>query len=264
MQFNRDYLAFGLALIIAFSLMGLPLSQKEAIASLFRSGWGAVGQWVFSRVIDFAHNEAKSRFLLEQNVEFALENMRLKEAGWENERLRQALKFQTERHDQHQILAEVIGRDPNQLLNALVINAGRDRGVEVDWPVVTARGLVGHVVEVADRSAIVQLILRPGAGISALIQERRAQGIVNWQRGKRFKLEWVDVNKEVQIGDRVICSGLGGRYPQGVLIGHVVQVGQGRRDPLFQDVFISSSVDFWNLEEVFVMRPHGDDPTGLE
>lgn len=254
MQLNRNSLVFGLTLIIALSLLGLPQTQKEAISSVFDTGWGATGQWLFSRVIRYTHNEAKARFLLNQNVEFALENMRLREAGWENERLRRALQFQRERTEEHQVLAEVIGRDPDQLVNTLVVNVGANLGVQMYSPVVTAEGLVGHIIEVHPSSAIVQLILRSGAGISALVQERRAQGIVSWLRGNAFKLEWVDINKEIQVGDRVITSGLGGRFPPGILIGLVEEVKQPQRD-LFLEIVTASSVDFWNLEEVFVLPP---------
>jgi rod shape-determining protein MreC len=258
MHLNREQLAFGLALIVAVSLMGLPQTQKLKVAAMFTTGWSASGQWFFSRVIRFARNEAKARFLLQQNIELALDNMKLREAGWENERLRQALKFQRSQTQQQKILAEIIGRDPDQLLNVLVLNVGQDRGIEKEWPVVSSKGLVGHIVEVGPHSSIVQLILRSGGGISALVQERRAKGIATWVHDRLFKLEWVDENKEIHTGDRVITSGLGGRFLKGIVVGSVSQVQRPKRDPLFQEVFLTSEVDFWNLEEVFVLRPLPD------
>lgn len=264
MHLNRDQIAFGLALIIAFSLMGLPKTQKREVASLLTTGWSASGQWLFSRVIHMARNETKARFLLHQNVDLALENMKLIEAGWENERLRQALKFQGIQDGQQKVLAEIVGRDPDQLLNTLVINVGRNRGIAEEWPVVSSDGLVGHIADVNQNTAIVQLILRSSSGISAIVQERRAKGIVSWIRDRRFKLEWVDENKEIFAGDRVITSGLGGRFPKGIVVGSIIEVQQPRRDPLFQEVYLESEVDFWNLEEVFVLRPMAPEVEGTE
>ena len=89
--------------------------------------------------------------------------------------------------------------------------------------------------------------------VSALVQSTRAQGIVSWVDGQRFRLRFVEVSSLVREGDRVVSSGLGGRYPKGIPIGTVVEVNQLKRDPVFQQVFIESSVDFPDLEEVFVL-----------
>ena len=81
---------------------------------------------------------------------------------------------------------------------------------------------------------------------------------------RRFKLEWVDENKEIFAGDRVITSGLEGRFPKGIVVGSIIEVQQPRRDPLFQEVYLESGVDFWNLEEVFVLRPMSPEAEGTE
>jgi len=248
---NRNYLAIGLALVISLSLMGLPAPQKFDVANRFQVALGAVGQWIFSPVIRWAATGQKNRFLLAQNVELALENMRLREAAWENRRLREALGFKQGESFGPIIPAEVIGRDPDQLDDALVINAGRDRGVREGWPVVVTEGLVGHVIQVDDRSAVVQLIM--SSRISALIQEKRVQGVVSWVRGSLFKLNYADVTSNIEKGDRVVSSGLGGKYPKGLAIGEITEVREQKRDPLFKEVFLESDVNFGKLEEVFVI-----------
>jgi rod shape-determining protein MreC len=100
---------------------------------------------------------------------------------------------------------------------------------------------------------VVQLLMR--ARVSALVQDGRAQGIVSWIKGNRFRLGLVEASSVVQRGDRVISSGLGGRYPKGIPIGVLVEVRSLERDPLFQEVILESNVDFLELEEVFVIRP---------
>ena len=52
-----------------------------------------------------------------------------------------------------------------------------------------------------------------------------------------------------------MTSGLGERFPQGILIGKIVDVQNRRRDPLFKKVILKSGVDFAKVEEVFVMQP---------
>lgn len=251
MRLNGSLAVLGAALLCALSLMGLPRPYKEALAQHAQGGLLTSGQWLFSWVIRYARNEQKSRFLLTQNVQLALDNMRLREAARENERLRQALDFRRGQGGIELIAAEVIGRDPDQLYDTVVINAGRDRGIQVDWPVITAAGLVGHVSRVGGRSSVVQLLMR--SSVSAVVQEGRAQGIVSWVSGNRFRLRFVEASSSVRQGDRVVSSGLGGRHPKGIPIGVLTEVRAHERDPLFQEVLLESSVDFLRLEEVFVV-----------
>ncbi len=250
---NRSLGTLGAVLVLGLSLMALPEHHKEAVAVNTRSRLLTSGQWLFSAAIRYARHQAKSRFLLAQNVQLALENMRLREAAMENQRLRYALEFRRAEANRDLIAAAVIGRDPDQLYDTIVIDAGRNRGVQQDWPVITAAGLVGHVASVGASSSVVELLMR--APVSAIVQECRTQGIVSWLRGNYFHLRFVEAGSLVQTGAHVVSSGLGGRYPKGIPIGIVVEVQTQDRDPLFLEVILESMVDFLRLEEVFVMSP---------
>ena len=185
-----------------------------------------------------------------QNVALALDNMQLQEAGWENVRLRKALSFRPLGGGTRVISAEVIGRDPDHIYDAIVINVGRDHGVDKDMSVVTPEGLVGHIAQVGGSDSVVQLLMR--TRVSALIQETRAQGIVSGLDGQ-FRLRFVESSNLVRAGDLVVSSGLGGRYSKGIPIGTVVEVDQEKRAPVFLRVILKSIVDFSVLEEVFVL-----------
>ena len=248
---TRELFVIGLAVACALTLMSLPRPYKTYIAEQCQVGLSASGQALFSRVIRSAHNEEKSRFLLTQNVALALDNMQLQEAGWENVRLRKALSFRPLEGGMRVISAEVIGRDPDHIYDTIVINAGHDLGVDKDMPVVTPEGLVGHIAQVGASDSVVQLLMR--TRVSALIQATRAQGIVSWIDGHRFRLRFVEASNLVREGDLVVSSGLGGRYPKGIPIGTVVEVNQEKRAPVFLRVILKSIVDFSVLEEVFVL-----------
>ena len=247
---TRDLLVIGLAVVCALLLMSLPLSYKTYIAERCQVGLLVSGQALFSRVIRHAHNQEKSRFLLTQNAALALDNMQMQEAAWENIRLRKALSFRPIDKSTSVISAEVIGRDPDHIYDTVVINAGRDLGVDKDMPVVTSKGLVGHITQVGASDSVVQLLMR--TQVSALIQATRAQGIVSWTDGQ-FRLRFVEASNLVQEGALVVSSGLGGRYPKGISIGTVVEVKQAERAPVFLQVVLESVVDFSTLEEVFVL-----------
>ena len=258
LQRPREYLCIGLVAAAAIMLLGMPTAQQERLAHSLRAASRGTGQWVFSRVLRFARNQEQSRHLLTQNVQLALENMRLRESAEETLRLRQALQFRERSQMGNLTPAEVIGRDPDQGLDALIINGGRDLGLQEDWPVVTTAGLVGHIQQVDAHSSVVRLIL--DARVSALVHGSRAQGIVSPLQKNRFELSYVDASKSVSPGDRVVSSGMGGRYPKGITIGYVTEVSRREDDPLFMQILLESEVDFWGLEEVFVLRPPARGP----
>ena len=247
---TRELIVIGLAFACALILMGLPTSYKTSIAEHCQAGLTASGQALFSRVIRSTRDEEKSRFLLTQNVALALDNMQLQEAGWENMRLRKALSFRPLDEGTRVISAEVIGRDPDHIYDEIVINVGREHGVDKDMAVVTPEGLAGHIAQVGVSDSVVQLLMR--TRVSALLQAKRAQGIVSWSDGQ-FRLRFVESSNLVQVGDLVVSSGLGGRYPKGIPIGTVVEVNQEKRAPVFLRVVLKSIVDFSVLEEVFVL-----------
>lgn len=247
---TRDLLVIGLAIGCALLLMSLPASYKTYIAERCQVGLLVSGQALFSQVIRYAHHEEKSRFLLTENAALALDNMQMQEAAWENMRLRKALSFRPIDDSTIVISAEVIGRDPDHIYDTIVINAGRDLGVDKDMPVVTPEGLVGHITQVGASDSVVQLLMR--TRVSALIQATRAQGIVSWI-DSQFRLRFVEASNLVQEGDLVVSSGLGGRYPKGIPIGTVAEVKQAERTPVFLLVVLESVVDFSTLEEVFVL-----------
>ena len=247
---TRELIVAGLAVVCALILMGLPPSYKTYIADRCQVGLLVSGQALFSQVIRYAHNEEKSRFLLTQNATLALDNMQMQEAAWENVRLRKALSFRPLNDNTRVISAEVIGRDPDHIYDAIVINVGRKHGVDKDMPVVTPEGLVGHIAQVGTSDSVVQLLMR--TRVSALIQETRAQGIVSWIDGQ-FRLQFVEASNAVREGDLVLSSGLGGRYPKGIPIGTVMGMSPEKRTPVFLRVVLKSLVDFSILEEVFVL-----------
>ncbi|MCI0372738.1 MAG: hypothetical protein L0214_15500, partial [candidate division NC10 bacterium] len=75
----------------------------------------------------------------------------------------------------------------------------------------------------------------------------------------RLRIRYLPVRAEVQSGEVVITSGLGGVYPKGILVGKVLAV-DGRRGALFQEATVESSVEFSQLEEVLVITGQGSRP----
>lgn len=181
-----------------------------------------------------------------------IENVRLREAEIENITLRQHLDFKEANPDYQLLSAQVIGRDPSNLLGQIIIDRGSDDGVVVGMPVVTSQGLVGRVVETYPRSSRALLITDTSSSVNALIQNSRATGVVQGRPGGKVVMRYIQQEEEVEIGDLVLTSGLGGNFPRRLVIGQVTTVRQ-RDIELFQEAEIKPTVEFDHLEMVMII-----------
>ena len=150
------------------------------------------------------------------------------------------------------LAASVIGRDPSPFLQYVIINRGSDDGLRRGMPVVTQQGLVGRISKVTAGAATVQLISDAAAKVNVRIEPSRAQALLQGEITGEVSLDMIPQAAKVQVGDLVLTSGLGGNYPDNILIGQIT--GVRRRDyDIFQQASVQPVVDFSQLEIVLVI-----------
>jgi rod shape-determining protein MreC len=118
--------------------------------------------------------------------------------------------------------------------------------------VAAADGVVGRVIEVFPNAAKVLLITDPNSGVDVIVQRTRAQGIMEGRIEESCILKYVKKSDDVQVGDRIITSGLGGIFPKGLLAGKVTKV-ERKRPGIFQAVEVDPTADLSRLEEVLIL-----------
>jgi rod shape-determining protein MreC len=178
-------------------------------------------------------------------------NHQCRETALANERLRQLVRLKQQSPFEY-LAAEVIARDPSPWYRTIVINKGTEDGVHSQDPVMTARGIVGHVLHAAGDHATVLLIVDRNSAVDAMVQRSRARGIARGAENGKCLFDYTLRKKDVRIDDIVISSGFDQLYPKGFRIGHVSKVVR-RNAGLFQAIEITPSVDFKTLEEVMVL-----------
>ncbi|MBD3392971.1 MAG: rod shape-determining protein MreC [Chitinivibrionales bacterium] len=194
---------------------------------------------------------AENRRLREELTSLRTSASFLEEQAAENERLRDLLGFR-ESLDYTLLPARVVAREPSQLYRSLVLNVGKNQGVDLYMPVVSKDGIVGRVVQVMRHISLVQVLQDPSARTSVMTKRTRSVGILETENGRDFFIRH-RTHVDVQQGDTIITSGLGGIYPKGLVVGAVTTVREGV-DPLFKKTLLEPSVDFDHLEELFVMQ----------
>ncbi len=188
--------------------------------------------------------------------ELMIENVRLKEIEAQNEDLRAKLDF-AETHPQYvlkaaEVKGRVIGSEPNNFMAVLIIDVGKRDGILAGMPVVTERGLVGHIRSVGPNWAKVLLIIDPSSSVAALIQSSRLPGVVSGRLDRDLALDYIPQGTLLSVGEIVLSSGMGGNYPKSLVIGQIIEVQQNDIET-FQRAIVHPSVDFDQIETVLVL-----------
>lgn len=188
----------------------------------------------------------------EENMRLSEENKRLlkwqtvaRKVEAENVILRDLLNFQVGPQASY-IAARVISDDGGTFSESVLVYAGHREGVNNGQAVVTGEGLVGRVAGVAHRSARVLLITDLNSRIPVMIEGSRARGILAGRNEEKPILTKLPPGTIVSPGDRIVTSGHGGAFPEGIPVGLITAVN----DALVE---ITPFVDSQRLEIVRIV-----------
>ena len=199
--------------------------------------------------------------LKKENSELREENKDLKEAKREleilkseNNTLKEYLNLKNKYADYETTPAYVIERTYSNYDKILVINVGKNDNIEVNMPVISESGLVGHVISVTDKTAKVQTIIDTSSSTSCLISSSRdsivCKGTLN--DVSHLKAMYIPTNATLSQGDTVETSGIGGIYQKGILIGNISRV-ENSSDLSNRYAVVDLAVNFEKLETVLVI-----------
>jgi rod shape-determining protein MreC len=146
----------------------------------------------------------------------------------ENVRLRALLNSSAVVQDDV-LVAELIGISPDPARHLVILNKGSADDVYKGQPLIDAQGLMGQVVEVATNSARVLLITDATHAIPVQVNRNGIRAIAEGVgRLDSLELRHVASTEDIEVGDLLVSSGLGGRFPVGYPVAIVTEV---LRDP---------------------------------
>ena len=181
------------------------------------------------------------------------ENEELREIQGEYQLLQDLFNRARERPEFQRLTASVIGYDTSPVFRSIIIDKGTEDGVFVGMPVESARGLVGQIYRTTNRSAMVILVTDNISSIPARLGSSRATGIVRGGGlGGSMSMDWINQEARIESGEVVLTSGLGGKFPQDMVIGRIIETDRQEAE-LFQKAIVQPAVDFDSLEMIFVV-----------
>ena len=181
------------------------------------------------------------------------ENEELREIQGEHQILQDIFNRVSQSPELRRQTANVIAYDTSPAVRSIIIDKGSDDGLRVGMPVESPRGLIGRIFRTTQNSSQVVLITDNASAIPVRLGTSRATGSLKG-RGATGDLivDWIDLKFQVELGEVVLTSGLGGDFPQDIVIGRVVQVIRNEAD-LFQQAIVQPATDFDTLEIVLVV-----------
>ena len=228
----------------ALSLILLVLNSYTSVLNPVRAQLSVITMpfyWVTDipgRLLEWGADSVKPRSELEReneamSSELLVHKRKLQQMATlaaENVRLRQLLNS-AEVITDRVLVAELIGVSPDPLIHRVVVNKGSQHGVYLGQPLLDANGLMGQVVEVGVYTS--QVLLITDASHALPVQIGR-NGIRAVAEGKgdlyELKLRHLSNTVDVRVGDKLVSSGLGQRFPVGYPVAVIESVF---RDPGF-------------------------------
>lgn len=202
-------------------------------------------------------------------VDVKVDNNKL---AYENARLRSKVRDLGQLQIENHRLMRLLGlRDaiPDEVASAAVIGKTTTEyfrvaelaldvpgiAIRPNMPVVSVDGAVGTILRVAGERADVQLTVDSGFGVDVTVERTGARGFV---RGvgdpTRYavRVEYVQRTDEVAVGDLLVTSGVGCRFPKGIEVARVVRVTK-RDFGIYQEVEAEPTVNFSRLDDVLIV-----------
>ena len=263
-----------LILIIALMILARIIPGTSELSPVLQAPEGAVSKVVtpiqnaFATVTDAVVGYLR-KLKLRSNIEYEYnkikdENTRLIYQSMLVTELQTKLSFYENLFDEisvneamNPIPCTVIGRDEGNYFSVFTINKGLKDGIEDNMAVTTSGALIGYTYDTKETTASVRSIIDSEAGIAALIESSRGQGVISGTLGVNgeamCRMYYLTDNTLPRPGDTVVTSGMGMSFPKGIPIGTVRESTRGM-EANKQYIVVEPLVDFQHIEYVIVYR----------
>ena len=248
----------------------IPLVSVNTQRTPFETGWynrpfsflaGAVESSFFSfadgvrqtvRLYVYLVGVKRDNLQLRKDSDLISSQLRLMdELKVENERLAKLLDFKA-KSKMEMVAAQVVSHDLFEDHSTLQINKGTFHGLKHGQAVISVEGAVGHIFRPSPFHSHVLLLNDRFSVVDGIVSRSRARGIVEGRGTQGMSLRYVEKSEDVQVGDKIVTSGLDNIFPKGFPVAHVVNV-ENKSFQVSLRVDLKPVVDPNRVEEVFVL-----------
>ncbi len=212
-------------------------------------------EWVTDSLVTRQSLMEENQRLKQDHLLFSSRLQRYEILEAENQRLRELLESSFRLNDQV-LVAELIEVHLQSFRRQVVINKGKREGAYDGQPIVDASGIMGQIVHVGPFSSTVLLITDPNHALPVQVNRNGLRAIaVGTGQTDKLVLEHLPNNADIKVGDLIISSGLGRRFPSGYPVGQIEKITLDPGEP-FAKVMINPSAQLSKSREVLMVWPY--------
>ena len=217
-------------------VLSVAVHPIRVVVDLPFAAWETASQSLTAQRELLDENEQLRREQL--NANFQLQ--RLAALELENARLRDLLDSPAA-HDHRVLVAEILAVDLDPYRQRFNLNRGLANGVFVGQALLGANGVVGQIVEVGPFTAEAMAITDADHALPVRVNRNGLRTVaVGTGDSNRLRLPYVTNSADIEVGDLLVSSGLGGVFPLGYPVAHVLEVrmrpGQSFADVIAEPV----------------------------
>ena len=233
----------------------------SAVSPVERSGAWGIGtiRDAWRHYFALSDTARANEDLRRENGQLKLEIMQLQSKSAEADRLAELLNFKQKQAKVPMVVARVIGSSADANSAVIYLDQGLREGIHKNMGVITPEGVVGKVIESFRDTCQVLLLTDRDSGVGAMISNSRIQSPVGGLGEPLLTMKYVGNDDEVNVGDRVVTSGMDRIFPKDLPVGTISQVKPGSP---FKQIRVRPSANIEKLEEVIVLLT--TDPLALK
>ncbi len=249
-----DYKEYLLLIVLTvISLVFLSKSEKPAAKHLqtFALGNFAVLSEILNSVTSDFKKDASLEDLRAENAELMLSVNKMRNESLENQKLREMLAFK-DSSNFPLIPAKVVSKLVTTSHGNFIINRGSAEGILKGMPVISDKGLVGLIMNVAENYSVVRTIHNVNLSIAVTLQKTHVDGILNFD-GRNLIVKDIPTTYNVEIGERIDTSNFSSIFPPEIPVG-VVSKKETNVLGLLHTITVAPFADIDSANNVFVLQ----------
>jgi len=221
------------------------------------------GNWVSEQLSSRETLMAENRALHDENFQLKIKLQKYESLETENNRLRELLgsSFQV---GEKTLIAELVAVDMVPFSQQLLLNKGKDHDVYSGQPILDATGVMGQVLRVGPLTSTAIMITDPSHEIPIEVNRNGLRAIARGTGDtSQLELPHIPNNADITVGDLLVTSGLGGRFPPGYPVAKVTSVTTLPGEP-FASITAEPTAKLLSTREVLLVWVKQPDTTFSE
>ena len=246
----KEYIVLVILLIASLILLSQNSSQGIQRVRSIAFGTFASVTSIFTDFFNVSSLKNENENLRRTNAELMLQLSRLREYGIVNEELKSLLALK-DSSKFPLIPATIVSKSLSKSQGTITINAGKIQNVKIGMPVITDKGLLGIIYNVADNYSIARTLNNIDLKVTVKSERTRENAIMKWN-GNWLVMVNVPKTYDLKKGDRIVTSEISSIIPFPLPVGVVYEIGNVEMG-IFNEVKVQPFVDFQKVENLFIL-----------